>query len=63
MSKSDLRNTANSLIDPTDLISGTVKMDGNRSHGYGLDTMRLWAITNDGDKDFFMERKEIDKAS
>ena len=43
-----------------DLIAGTVKMDGSRSHGYGLDTMRLWAISKDGDKDCYMEREEIE---
>ena len=48
MAKSDIANR-HSLVDPKDLIDGTVKLDGTRSHGYGLDTMRLWAISKDGD--------------
>ena len=62
MSKSDVHNKT-SLIDPMDLIAGTVKLDGSRSHGYGLDTMRLWAISKDGDTDSYLERDEIDKVS
>lgn len=37
-------------VDPTDLIEGTIKMSGERLHGYGIDTMRAWAIRNDSDK-------------
>ena len=59
MSKSDIANRS-SVIDPLDLIDGTVKLDGSRSHGYGLDTMRLWAITKDDDKDFYLEKKEVE---
>ena len=44
MAKSDIANR-NSLIDPKDLIEGTVKLGGYRSHGYGLDAMRLWAVS------------------
>ena len=62
MSKSDVKNQS-SLIDPMDLIVGTVKLDGKRSHGFGLDTMRLWAISKDGDKDSFMEREELEKVN
>ncbi len=39
---------------------GTVKLDGQRKHGYGLDTIRAWAITNDTDKNSFIERQEIE---
>ena len=59
MSKSDHANRT-SVIDPMDLIDGTVKLDGNRSHGYGLDTMRLWSISKDSDKDCFLEKKEVE---
>lgn len=62
MSKADFENRSQ-LIDPMDLIAGTVKLDGSRSHGYGLDTMRLWAISKDGDKDCYMEREEIEKVN
>lgn len=60
MSKADVRNK-DSLIDPMDLIAGTIKLDGSRSHGYGLDTLRLWAISKDGDKDMFLEKDELEK--
>ena len=40
------------IIDPEDLISGSEKLDGNRAHGYGTDAVRLWAVTQDGDKNF-----------
>lgn len=62
MSKADMRNRE-SLVDPTDLIAGTVKLDGSRSHGYGLDTVRLWAITKDSDKDTFLEREELERVN
>lgn len=62
MSKADLLNKS-SLIDPTDLIHGTVKLDGKRSHGYGLDTLRLWAISNDGDQDSFLEKEQLEKVN
>lgn len=39
-------------VDPYDLIDGTVKMSGERKHGFGIDTMRVWAIFNDQDKAF-----------
>ena len=39
---------------------GTVKLDGQRKHGYGLDTIRAWAVTNDTDKNRFIERQEIE---
>ena len=60
MSKADTKNKE-SLIDPIDLIVGTVKLDGSRSHGYGLDTLRLWAISKDSDRDTFVEKKELEK--
>lgn len=62
MAKSDFANR-NSLIDPRDLIDGTVKLDGERSHGYGLDTMRLWAISKDSDSDCYLERDDIEQCN
>ena len=47
---------AGGTLDPEDLISGSVKLDGNRKHGYGLDTMRLWAISKDSDANTYVER-------
>ena len=44
------------VVDPDDLISGSIKLDGNRKHGYGLDTMRLWAISKDSDTNSFVAR-------
>lgn len=50
-------------IDVSDLIEGTVKMDGQRKHGYGLDTMRSWAITIDQDRSYPVSMESIDKAN
>lgn len=62
MSKSDIKNK-DRLIDPRDLIAGTLKLGGSRSHGYGLDAMRLWAISQDGDRDCYLEREDLEKSS
>lgn len=51
------------FINTEDLIFGTVKMDGNRKHGYGLDTIRAWAVCNDGDRNAFVDRADIEKAN
>ena len=59
MSKSD-RRLQNVIVNPDDLIEGTVKMDGNRKFGYGLDTMRAWSIIQDSDTNFFLERQDLD---
>ena len=32
-------------FDPADLIEGTIKQSGERQHGYGIDTMRAWAVS------------------
>ena len=40
------------LIDPSDLLLGTTKLDGARSHGFGPDVLRLWAASHDTDKVF-----------
>ena len=60
MSKSYAYGAANEVLDPEDLISGSVKLDGQRKHGYGLDTMRLWAISKDADTNTYVERADIE---
>jgi hypothetical protein len=37
-------------FNPVDFIEGTVKQSGERQHGYGIDTMRAWAVSQDTDK-------------
>ena len=58
MSKSS--SYSGGVLDPEDLIIGSVKLDGNRKHGYGLDTMRLWAISKDSDSNTYVEREELE---
>jgi isoleucyl-tRNA synthetase len=62
MSKSD-RAATTQTIDPYDLILGTPKLDGSRKFGYGLDTLRAWAISKDTDKNLFVERKDIEQVN
>lgn len=52
MSKSRPQHT---LIDPTDLLLGSVKLSGQRLHGFGPDVLRLWAANHDTDKVFGVE--------
>ena len=49
------------LLDPDDLIHGTVKLDGSRKYGFGLDAMRLWAISRDSDVNFYLDRQDLDE--
>lgn len=51
------------VIDPEDLIKGTVKLDGSRSHGYGADAMRLWAAMNDGDTNLQLDHAQLERAN
>lgn len=51
------------FISTEDLILGTVKMDGTRKHGYGLDTIRAWACSLDGDQNSFVEREDIERVN
>ena len=44
------KSFASMTIDPEDLIAGSVKLSGDRKHGYGTDVLRLWAAINDSDK-------------
>ena len=53
ISKSKLNSN---FISTEDLINGTIKLDGERKHGYGLDTLRAWAILNDKDTNNFIDR-------
>ena len=57
------RNNGSNFISTEDLIQGTVKLDGLRKHGYGLDTIRAWAVQNDSDKNAYVERDDIEKAN
>ena len=63
MSKPYAYGAAKEVLDPEDLISGSVKLDGQRKHGYGLDTMRLWAISKDTDTNTYVERADIEQAN
>lgn len=47
------------VIDPSDLILGTQKLDGARSHGFGPDVLRLWVATHDTDKVFGVDIEEL----
>jgi hypothetical protein len=38
-------------------------MSGERKHGFGLDSLRAWAITMDSDKSFNIDVKDIEKAN
>lgn len=46
-------------VDPADLIQGSVKMDGERKHGFGLDVMRAWAVTQDSDTSSYLVMDEV----
>lgn len=48
-------------LDPADFIDGTVKLSGERSHGFGIDSIRAWAVGNDSDRNFFCERDDLNK--
>ena len=37
-----------------DLMDGSVKADGERKFGYGLDAMRVWCAAKDTDKNIFI---------
>ena len=44
------------LINPIDFIEGTIKSDGSRKYGYGIDVMRTWCAHKDTDKSMFIFR-------
>jgi isoleucyl-tRNA synthetase len=51
------------FISTEDLINGTVKLDGERKHGFGLDTLRAWAIVNDKDTNNFIDRQSFEEVN
>lgn len=51
------------FIDPQDLVEGTEKLSGLRSHGYGLDVLRLWTAKNDTDSNLFVDQEDLDKCN
>jgi isoleucyl-tRNA synthetase len=38
-------------------------MGGKRSHGYGIDVLRLWASKNDSDADFELDQAQLEEAN
>lgn len=44
-------------IDPDDLIEGTLKLDGTRKFGYGVDVVRAWCAYKDTDKNLFVQKE------
>ena len=50
-------------LDPEDLIYGSKKLDGSRQFGYGTDVLRLWASTNDSDKNIIVDDKNLEKCN
>ncbi len=64
-SDTKLNKNKNESASIEDLIQGTVKLNGERQYGMGVDTLRLWAlskISKDSiDKDYITVRiKQID---
>jgi len=51
------------VIDPEDLVLGTLKADGARSHGYGPDVLRLWVANHDTDKDIAVTQESLTEAN
>jgi len=50
-------------VDPEDLIYGSKKLNGERMFGYGVDTLRLWAASNDGDVNSRLSTSELDECN
>jgi len=49
------KSSSNSqFADPLDLIEGTLKQDGTRKFGYGIDVLRAWCALKDSDKNLFV---------
>ena len=42
--------------DPVDIIEGTLKHDGTRKFGYGVDVLRAWCAFKDCDKNLLVSR-------
>lgn len=58
-----ISKSGKNFVDPADLIEGTIKLSGERMHGYGIDTIRAWAITKDGDTNNYIEREDIESVN
>ena len=58
-----ISKSSRNSVDPTDLIEGTIKLSGDRMHGYGIDTIRAWAITKDSDTNSYIDREEIERVN
>lgn len=50
-------------IDPDDLIEGTIKLDGTRKFGYGVDVVRAWSACKDTDKNIFVQKEQLDQVN
>lgn len=49
--------------DPDDLIEGTVKLDGTRKFGYGIDVIRAWCTFKDCDKNMFVMKEQLEQVN
>jgi hypothetical protein len=38
-------------------------MSGERKHGFGIDTLRAWALANDSDRSYSIDVKDIEHAN
>ena len=41
-------------FDPEDFLEGSMKMDGTRKFGYGIDVVRAWCVSKDTDKNILV---------
>lgn len=51
------------FADPLDLIEGSIKSDGNRKYGYGLDVLRAWCAFKDSDRNIFVVKEQLDQVN
>ncbi|CDW87946.1 isoleucyl-trna synthetase [Stylonychia lemnae] len=47
--------------DPDDLIEGSIKLDGTRKYGYGIDVIRAWCAFKDSDKNLLVQKDHLDQ--
>jgi valyl-tRNA synthetase len=50
-------------IDPEDLIEGSIKSNGERKFGFGVDVLRAWSVLKDTDKTMFVNTESFDKTN
>jgi isoleucyl-tRNA synthetase len=50
-------------FNPDDFLEGSIKMDGSRKFGYGIDVMRAWCATKDTDKNMHIMKEQIDRVN